>query len=370
MLRIDRIRLFHGRMSCDLRFSYGAVAAFAWSAAEIRAGKWTGVGECLHAAPAEVVPWAAALLGQDALRLDALIAPIEFDWGRSVIREMLSMALHDLAARAMGAPLYVLLGGLRRARVPLMPCLFPPSPEEAEARARRFVEMGFTALKVKNFGDAARDCALIRAVRRALPKGFLQSDPNGGYKRLEEASAALPRMAEAGLDAVEDPAGATLEEYAALMRVLPRPRIILDAPSRGDAALGRLARLRPCDAVNLHPNMQGTFSKIRDRAAALRLAGIPVEIGGTGYTGVGAFAHLHVAAVYGENFPFGEIGGWMDHGMPSRTCVAPLPIREGFAEVPDSPGHGGELDYAWLAAHAQMTELNEPAASSRSALKP
>jgi len=74
--------------------------------------------------------------------------------------------------------------------------------------------------------------------------------------------------------------------------------------------------------------------------------------------------------VYGEGFPFGEIGGWMDHGMPARTCVAPLPIREGFAEVPDSPGHGGELDYAWLAAHAQMTELSEPAASSMSALKP
>jgi L-alanine-DL-glutamate epimerase-like enolase superfamily enzyme len=357
MLPIDRITLYHGRMPCDLRFSYGEVKSFPFLIAEVSAGKWTGAGECLHGKAEEAVAFGRSLLGRDAFLLDALIPPASFAWQRSVFREMYSMALHDLAARAMGVPLHVLMGGLRRRRVPLMACLFPESPEHAERTARGFVDRGFKSLKVKNFGDADRDCALIRAVRRALPEGYLQSDPNCGYKSFAAAAAALPRMAEAGLTAVEDPGQLSLEEYRRLMEVSPRPKIILDAPSRGDAALGEIARLRPCDAVNLHPNMQGTFSEIRDRAAALRLAGLGVEVGGTGYTGVGAFAHLHVAAVYGEAFPFGELGGWMDHGMPARTCAAPLPIEEGCAIVPDTPGHGGELNAPWLAANAAGIEV-------------
>lgn len=357
MLRIDRITLYHGRMPCDLRFSYGEVKSFPYLIAEVSAGKWTGVGECLHGKAADAAEMARALIGRDAFLLDALIQPIPFTWQKSVLRELFSMALHDLAARVMAVPLYVLMGGLRRRQVPLMACLFPESPEHAESTARRFADMGFKAMKVKNFGDADKDCSLIRAVRRAHREGFLQSDPNLGYKTLAEAAAALPRMAEAGLTAVEDPGAVSLEDYLRLMEISPRPRIILDGPSRGDPAIGEIARLRPCDAVNLHPNMQGTFSDIRDRAAAVRLAGLGVEIGGTGYTGVGAFAHLHVAAVYGEAFPFGELGGWMDHGMPARTCAEPLPVRDGVATVPDAPGHGGELNRAWLAQNAERIEI-------------
>ena len=357
MLKIDRIRLYHGRMPCDLRFSYGEVKAFPYLIAEIEAGKWTGTGECLHGKAGEAAEMARTLLGRDAFLLDALIPPITFTWQKSVLRELFSMALHDLVARAAGVPLHALLGGLLRRRVPLMACLFPESPQHAETTARRFVDAGFKALKVKNFGEIEKDCALIRAVRRAHPEGFLQSDPNLGYKTLAAAAAALPRMAEAGLTAVEDPGAVTLGEYLRLMEVSPRPKIILDGPSRGDPAIGEIARLRPCDAVNLHPNMQGTFSDIRDRAAVVRLAGLGVEIGGTGYTGVGAFAHLHVAAVYGLEYPFGELGGWMDHGMPARTCAEGLPIDDGCALVPDSPGHGAELNRSWLAMNSEAVEI-------------
>ena len=265
---IDRITLYVGRMPCDLRFSYGRVQAFPYAAAEIHAGPWTGVGECLHPEAGACTALGRSLLGQDPLRLDQLIPRIEFDWQRSVHRELFSMALHDLAAKRMGVPLYVMLGGLARRRIPLMACLFPESPDHAARAAAAFVEQGYRALKVKHFGKPELDVAITKAVRRVFPNGYLQADTNCGYKSLAETADILPRLKEAGLDAVEDPGALTLEEYARLIGIGPRPKIILDSPSRGDRAMGEIARLRPADAVNLHPNMQGTFTDIRDRAAA------------------------------------------------------------------------------------------------------
>lgn len=357
MLTIDRIRLFYGTMPCDLHFSYGNVTTFPYAVAEVRAGDWTGVGECLHPSPDVCTALGHTLLGRDALALDQLIPRQPFAWQISVHRELYSMALHDLVAKALGVPLHVLLGGLVRRRVPLMACMFPTTPDRAYDTARQFADQGFPALKLKNYGDAERDCALIRAARRAFPAGHLQSDPNCGYKSFAAAAQLLPRLAEAGLTAVEDPLNGTLEEYRQLLAIAPRPLLILDGPSRGDTAIGEVARLRPAEAVNLHPNMQGTFSDIRDRAAVTRLAGLGVEIGGTGYAGVGAWAHLHVAAVFGAEFPYGELGGYRDHGMPGRTSREPMPVQDGHAMVPEAPGHGGELDLDYLSRHATMEEL-------------
>ena len=358
MLKIERIRLHAGQMPVDLEFSYGSVRKFGFVMAEIHAGGIVGLGEGLAARAEDCAALAQSLIGRDALLLDQLIpAQPEFTWQGVVTREMFSMALHDLAARAAGWPLHVLLGGARRNEIPLMACLFPKSPEQAAETARRFVGQGYRALKVKLFGEAARDAEIIRAVRSELPEGFLQADANCGYKRFEEAADALPLFQDAGLDAIEDPADVPLEEYCWLMEAMPRPKIILDSPTRGHRAIHEAALRRCCDAVNLHPNMQGTFSEIRDRAAILRLSGVDVEIGGTGYTGVGAFAHMHVAAVHGMEYPFGEIGGWQDHGMPASTAAEPLPIRNGMAILPDGPGHGGRLNPETLAKYAQVTEI-------------
>jgi O-succinylbenzoate synthase len=360
-MRIARIRLWWGELPAALHFSYGQVRAVGFCCAEVTAGGVSGVGECLAPVAREFgLALARGLVGQDARRLDGLLPYRPFVWQEVVYRELLSMALHDWAARQADVPLHRLLGEQRRTRVPLMPCLFAPEPAAAAATARRFVNQGFGALKVKLYGEPIQDAAIVRAVRGVLPRGFLQGDVNLGYRSLAEAQEVLPRLAEAGLDAVEDPAALALAEYGELLELAARPRLVLDQPTRGREALTEVLRRRCCDVVNLHPNMQGTFGELRERIALAAAAGVPVQVLGTGYTGVGAQAHLHVAAVCGEDFPYGEIGGWRDHGMPRSTARLPMPIADGCASVPDGPGHGGELDLAWLHRHAEVVELTTP----------
>jgi L-alanine-DL-glutamate epimerase-like enolase superfamily enzyme len=357
LLRIDKITLYHGTMPVSCHFSYGSATSWRYCIAVVAAGGTVGYGEALHADVESAKATARKLLGRDALSLDALLPDAPFTWQGSVIREMFSMALHDLTARSMKTPLAFSFGAGRRERVPLMPCIFPQSSRDAAEAAGHFVEQGFLSLKVKLFGETEGDCSLVRSIRSIFPQGYLQADVNGGYKTLARARVALPRLFEAGLDVVEDPADIPLEEYSVLLELDQRPRIMLDAPTRGAAALAQVIRLRSCEIVNLHPNMQGTFSEIKERIAVLRQAGIEMQIGGTGYTGVGAFAHLQLASALESAFPYGEIGGWLDHGMPCSTASSPLPIENGHALVPSGPGHGGLLNEAYLREHAAITEI-------------
>lgn len=366
---IDRIQLHFGRMPVQLEFSYGPMREMSYCIARIFAGDCSGVGEALHTQRESTTARARTLLGQPVRQGDALLPAEDFTWQRSVSRELLSMALQDLLSRMEGVPLAQRLRTCLGAssdlpsplpRVPLMACVFPTSPEHARRRAEALVQQGYLALKVKIFGDAKRDAALVTAMRQALPVGHLQADANLGYKSLDQAVAALPRLADAGLDVLEDPAQVPVEQYQTLLALPHRPRLMLDAPTRGWAALRQVLAQPSCEAINLHPNMQGTFSEIIARAAAVRQAGLRVQVGGTGYTGVGAWAHLQVAAALHPDEPYGEVGGWIDHGMPASTARQPWALRDGGALVPTVPGHGGEVDWEYLARQTELVELTAP----------
>jgi len=351
-LKITKIIFHIGEMPVDLRFSFGAPTTYPFMIARVFADENEGIGECLTLPPAALDSFAKKLLGLDARRLDALLGETRdiVEAGEhqrfhcTIVREMLSMALYDLVAKAHELPLHALLGGARRTHIPMMPCLFPKCPADAAETARRFLDQGFQALKVKIFGDLAGDVELIRSVRRVMPAGYLQADANGGYKTLTAARDAVKEFAAAGLTTIEDPLDGTLDEYAELCNEFTTPRIMLDAPSRGDHALYQVCAKRAAHEINLHPNGQGPFSEILGRAAIARTAGIPAAVFGTGYTGIGSYGFAHIASVIGLYAPYGECGGTVDHGMPACSAAEGLPIRNGCLELPNAPGHGAMLN--------------------------
>jgi L-alanine-DL-glutamate epimerase-like enolase superfamily enzyme len=92
----------------------------------------------------------------------------------------IDMALYDLKGKALGVPVYELLGGLVNQRLRACASIIVDM-EDLEATAREFagyVERGYTAIKGgwgKNpntaFGlDAERDLLLVKTVRAAVPK--------------------------------------------------------------------------------------------------------------------------------------------------------------------------------------------------------
>lgn len=345
-IRIERIVIDECRTPARMRFSYGAASTQTFAVCRVLADGIEGHGECQGGLGDEAETVARALVGKDAHGLDGLLPAGARDnvEGRSGMLEMFSMALCDLVGKAHGLPMHVLLGGARRRRVPLMPCVFSDGADEAARIAQGFLDQGFKALKVKLFGDIEGDCAIVCAIREIMPDGFLQGDANLGYKGIDAGREAMKRLGEAGLTVAEDPFEGSFEDYAAVTREYDQPRVMLDAPSRGWNGIHQSCALHAAHIINLHPNCQGPFSEILGRAAVAQAAGIPVMVGGTGYPGVGSYPHAHLASVVGLEFPYGDICGARDHGFPESSALEMLPVNDGSFAVPDTPGHGGAIN--------------------------
>lgn len=84
----------------------------------------------------------------------------------------IDVALWDILGKFYGQPVHVLLGGKWRDRVrAYASTLFRPTPQAMRETVRRYLDLGFTAVKFGwgVFGqDPARDVALVEAARQAL----------------------------------------------------------------------------------------------------------------------------------------------------------------------------------------------------------
>jgi L-alanine-DL-glutamate epimerase-like enolase superfamily enzyme len=355
-LPIETVRVVGGDAPCEVRLSSGAIARYAFGIVRIRAAGFEGVGEGHVKDAAALAQVARGLVGADARRLDHLLP----ERTPAPIGEAVSIALHDLVARALGVPFHVLLGAAARTRVPVVPCIFANAPAAAAARAAQFARLGFPGVKFKLFGDAEQDLAVLEAVRGSTPPGrTVQADANCGYRDLETVRRLLPRLAAAGLDVLEDPLESTpadpYRDYAAL-RGATRIRIMLDIGVRPEGGLAEAIRRRSGDLVNLHPNQQGSVSRTLRRAAAAETMGLPVFMGGTGSFGIQAAAWQQLAAVIASDLPCGEIGGAFDHGFPEDVVVAPYRLDEGAVSLPDAPGLAIALDDDALGRMARFDE--------------
>jgi len=121
----------------------------------------TGTGECVHGGAGSsklVQGMKGALIGQDPLDVDRLYATLSqchfFDGSiaGNVVAAMsgVEIALWDLAGKALGVPVYRLLGGKFRDKIRLY-CDFHAgsdgTPESYAAAAKEAIAQGFTALK-------------------------------------------------------------------------------------------------------------------------------------------------------------------------------------------------------------------------------
>jgi L-alanine-DL-glutamate epimerase-like enolase superfamily enzyme len=137
------------------------------------------------------------LVGKSALDIEALWEAMYVTTyktrgqGTSIAISGVDQALHDLAGKALGVPVYQLLGGKYRDKVRVYASYMSRdlSDDEYATRAAQAMEGGFSGVKIKigdRFGfdskDVSEDESLVAAVRRAIgPKAELLVDANSGY---------------------------------------------------------------------------------------------------------------------------------------------------------------------------------------------
>jgi L-alanine-DL-glutamate epimerase-like enolase superfamily enzyme len=299
------------------------------------------------------------LVGMEALDLEACwermyVATYKTrGQGTSLAISGVDIALHDLAGKALGVPVYRLLGGLYRERVRVYASYMSRdlSPEDYAARAAGAMAGGFSGVKIKigeRFGFDARpydeDEALVRAVREAIgPEAELLVDANSGYS--VHGAIRIGRMLERHrVFHFEEPIPYTdLQGMAQIAAALDIP-VAVGEQQHTRYDFKDLLVHQAADIVQPDVTKCGGLSEGKKIAALADAFGKYVTTHTTS-VGIGLAAHLHFwastpACRYAQEF---NVVAARERAPLLKTPLVP---EGGHLRVPDGPGLGVELDEA------------------------
>src|SRR4051812_11572328 len=259
------------------------------------------------------------------------------------------VALHDAWARSLGVPVHTLLGGLARTSIPVTWALGTESAAEVIDEAQGKLADGLhTSFKLKmGAQDPADDVARVAEVAGKLAgRASVRVDINARWDLLTSLRW-LPRLAETGVDLIEQPVpGAEYEWLAEINAALPIP-VMADESLRTPTDALRLVKLRAADVFSLKTTKSGGLRYTRAITDIATAAGIPCH-GGTSIEGpIGTVASLHLAcAMPGVTYGSELFGPLL---MAEELLTEPLSYADGTLHLPDGPGLGVELDPAAVA---------------------
>jgi len=308
---------------------------------------------------------APSWIGRDPMHIEALWHDSYRDayWrGGPVLCSALAaseMACWDIKGKALGQPVWQLLGGKCRDRVRCYAnAWFVPAktPAEFAARAKDAVARGWKALKWDPFGSAYRDISrselleairCVAAVREAVGEGIDLLIEGHGRFNIESALRAANALAEFDILWFEEPLfPELLDALADLKRRVPVPI------AAGERLYTRFAA-REFIEKRCADFIQPDISRVGIKE--MRLIGAMAEAAGIGFCPhnpagpVTNMATLHIAAS-SPNFFLLET---MATDVPWRSELSDEDVRieNGEMLIPTRPGLGIELNEEAIAEH-------------------
>lgn len=283
--------------------------------------------------------------------------------GGSVVNSAISgidQALWDLKGRALGVPVYQLLGGRCRERIRVYQNPGGRTPEETLANAQRLIETyGFTAIKTNPLPPDVHSLPWPRVLRWVERKMALLRQSLGDY-----------------IDIALDPHAQVLEPVRALELcdvVAPYRPLFVEEPLRPEnveamADVRAKARVPIATGEMLYTKWEFR-DLLRVRAADIIQPDVCCCGGLTEIKKIAALAEAEYVSVAPHN-PMGPVATavnaqfaataptflileyHVDAESPRRDLVQePYTLHEGYLELPDKPGIGIELNPEYYARH-------------------
>jgi len=316
------------------------------------------------------------LIGQDPVHIDRIWHRIyryyTYLGSRGAVSAAISAvdtALWDIKGKAVGRPVWDLLGGKHRESVPLYANEWfeaDHTPEEAAVVAKKVVAQGFGAIKFDPFTEGgtneqnpyttgiisrrgqAEGIDRIAAVREAVgPDIEILIDLLARYN-VPCAIRVARAMEPYDVDWMEEPVPP--ESLAALRTVRENTNVPI---SVGERCFTRwdfreILEQGLADYIMPDPNWTGGLTELRKIAAVAEMYNVPMschDVNGPMQVVQGATAMIGVPNFYRNEFSVNNIEEY------NAALNHPLDIREGSLYLPDRPGHGYELDDEYAATH-------------------
>lgn len=282
------------------------------------------------------------------------------------IRAAIEAALLDVLARNYGAPVYDLLGGLKRGAVPISWVAFIGNEDGIDREIQEKVDAGFGAFKLKVGADHASDLERIRTTRKiAGPQAHLRVDASGEWE-VDEAIEKLREMRELGVDAVETPIRAVArriaknapeqvnenaDDVAAELAKVKRDvevRVIEHVSDFEDRFSLALARHDSVDVFNVMPGQAGGVYRAQRLLHLAETSGIDVLLGSTVELSPGTAIALHLGLA---STAVTEACDLVGPGLlVDDVCEVPLEYEDGTLRARAAAGLGVDLSEKKLEA--------------------
>jgi len=330
----------------------------------------TGLGETYagfyvpELVPPIVEHYTPLLIGRDPLEIPALMTELNHRsrrWGRhgipQVVLSGIECALWDLKGKALGQPVYQLLGGLAHPRLrtyhSMGPAYWPI--ERTLEKVEQALEHGYTAVK---FGTGFLDRAPARTVSEfvhqerekfeALRGRFgdqldIAIDHHAGFHRrpltANEATRLVAALDEYDLLWFEEPCDPERPEEYAIVRRAVRTPIAGGENASTVPEFGRFLSQEALDIAQPDACWIGGIGPCRQVLDACRVANIPVAMH-VGSVATAMAANLHLALATSGCF---IIEYWSDNPLCRELWVEPPEFKNGCIYPPAAPGLGIQL---------------------------
>ena len=260
------------------------------------------------------------------------IEDVEAEMNRAIrfngsVKSAISAALHDLAGKRLGVPVYK-LWGLNPANAPLSSFTIAIASNDDELRRRIEQASSYPVLKIKLGTD--HDEHIIRMVREAAPTKVLRVDANAAWTP-KRALRMVDVLVECGVEYVEQPLPPHDIDGLRFVRersVLP---VIADESCVVASDIPRL--VGAVDGINIKLSKCGGLREALKMIATARSHGMLVMAGCMIETSLGITAAAHFA-------PLLDYADFDGAALLSDDPYTGATIAAGKIEIPRGPGLG------------------------------
>lgn len=286
------------------------------------------------------------LIGKDPMRTEWLIRRMEEfsrNWYHIAAYAIsgIEIALYDIKAKALNAPVYQLLGGKCKSEISYAGYLFIDTPENNAKKALDYVNRGYRELKLKVGRNLSQDIESLEAIRDKVGKDIkIRIDANMNWS-VPTAIKWIKAVRRFDIQYVEQPVPDFDPEGMAAVRKAVDVPIAADEGCTTIQSVMELIKHESCDVFVVYISEAGGLSRAKQIVSLADACGKWCSVGTWAETGIATIAGAHLIAS-SANFPFANDTHYM---LQTKDILKKeLEIVDGSIKIPDLPGLGVEID--------------------------
>ncbi|AXY51337.1 MULTISPECIES: mandelate racemase/muconate lactonizing enzyme family protein [Rhodococcus] len=304
----------------------------------------------------------AFLIGQDPLNIEKIVGQMDtFVRDNNQAKALVDFALHDLKGKALGVPVYQLLGG-KNAEASVQGWVASAGPvDQVVAEAVQAHENGFCLIKLKSDGNSDHDVDNVREVRAALGDSARIVVDANGFWNYDQALKTMRRLDRYGMECIEQPVPHWDIEGMARLRTRIDTPIFADESAQELHNIREIIERRAADGLFIKMQKAGGLLKAQRWLTMARLADMAVMSGCMIGSGLEASpsAHLMIANNWASQFTHENLGPLIINNQwenAEQTITQDIALNvpvfsDGKLYPNEGPGFGIELNEEFIATH-------------------